>query len=146
MRVNRNLYLMLSARILTNVGSVNLFDYAENLSVSQGDTFDLYFQVINLDQDKSIKGFVPGGRRYVSATGATLQASLENLDDAASLTRVCVQPFPGDLSIWKMSILSSDHLRGTTGLSFTLTEGSKISKGRIDAAVLVSGGSCNCGC
>ena len=137
---------MLSARLLTNVGSVNLFDYADNVSVSQGDTFDLYIQIINMDQDKALKGFQPAGRRYVPAPAATLSVSLTNLDDAASLTRVAVQPFAGDQSIWKLSVLATDHLVGTTALVFTLTEGTKISKGRLDAAILVSGGSCNCGC
>jgi hypothetical protein len=129
--------MVLSARILNNVASANSFDWADQAEFTQGDTVDIYFQLIDTTVDKAVKGFVPGGRRYIPAAGATLSVKLDNIDDAVALTRSATQPFSGDLSIWKLTILATDAIVGTCALALTLTEGAKVTRGRAEAAVLI---------
>jgi hypothetical protein len=131
--------MLLAARMLNNVASVNAFDWADEVEFTKGDQVDVYFQLIDANLDKAVKGFVPAGRRFCPATGATLTVKLENIDDAIAITRACTQPFASDPSIWKLSILNSDVIQGTCALSLTLVEGPKTTRGRVEAAVLIHG-------
>jgi hypothetical protein len=130
--------MLLSARMLDNVASVNGFDWATQVEYTAGDgPVDVYFQLVDLNQDRVSTGFKFGGRRYAPAAGATLQVVLANIDDDIQVTRVATQPFTNDPSIWKVTMLGSDTIRGTCALSLKLTEGGKITYGRVEAAVLV---------
>ena len=121
--------MLLSARPLKDVTSVNSFEPATELEWTEGDTVDVYFQLIDSQLDKPEQGFSPAGRRYVPAAGATLSCVLENIDDAKQLTRLATQPFANDGSIWKLSILGTDVIRGTPQLRLTLTEAGKVTRG-----------------
>lgn len=121
--------MLLSARPLKDCVGVNSFEPATELEWTEGDTVDLFFQLIDSQLDKPEQGFSPAGRRYVPAAGATLSCVLENIDDAKQLTRLATQPFANDGSIWKLSILGTDSIRGTPQLRLTLTEGAKVTRG-----------------
>lgn len=118
--------MLLSVRALKAVADVNTFSYADSFSYNKGDSVSLYFQLIDISLDTAMENFIPPGRRYMPASGATLQAVVENIDDAIQITRFATQPFPLDPSIWKITMLSSDAIEGTCNLRLTLTEGSKV--------------------
>ncbi len=129
--------MLLAARMLNNVQSVNSFDWTSQVEFTQGDQVDIYFQLVDATLDKAVGKFSPSGRRYVPAAGATLTVKLDNIDDNVAITRPASQPFSQDGSIWKVTILSSDVLMGTCALALTLLEGAKQTRGRVEAAVLI---------
>jgi hypothetical protein len=130
--------MLLSARFLNQVSSVNAFEYASNAQWTEGDTVSLFFQLIDSTVDRQAQGFVPAGRRYMPAAGATLQATLTNIDDSIQIVRSAVQPFVLDPSIWRVDVLSSDKIRGTCDLVLALREGSVSTNARIVGGVLIS--------
>jgi len=123
--------MLLSCRILENAQGVNAFDYVEAARLTEGDTPSVYFQLVDITKD------APVGRRFIPATGATLQITLAHINDAKQVVRTATQPFAQDPSIWKFDILTSDVLRGTVTLRLKLTEGSRVTKGMRKAAILV---------
>lgn len=126
--------MLLRARMLNAVASVNAYEVAEQVQFTQGDTVDIYFQLIDATLDPAPK-FIPAGRRYMPAAGALLSVKLDNIDDNIAITRSAVQPFANDPSIWKVSVLGTDAIVGTCALVLTLTESGKVTRGRTEAAV-----------
>jgi hypothetical protein len=129
--------MLLSARMLNDVSSVNSYAYTDEVRSTEGNECDVYFQLVDASLDTSGEGFNPGGRRYVPEDGASLQVVVGFIDDAKKITRACTQPFDGDPSIWKLSVLSTDHWRGTADLTLRLTEGSKVTNGFVRLALAI---------
>ncbi len=127
----------LSARVLKDVQSVNSFEADTELSWTEGDTLDIHLQLIDVSLDRALQGFQPEGRRYVPTAGATLSCVIENIDDAKKITRLATQPFANDGSIWRLSILATDVIRGTPQLRLTLTEGTKVTRGLVRLALKI---------
>lgn len=124
--------------MLDNVASVNGFDWATQVEYTSGDgPVDVYFQLVDLNQDRVSAGFKFGGRRYAPAVGATVQVTIANIDDLVQVVRAATQPFANDPSIWKVTMLATDKVSGTCALSIKLTEGAAVKYGRVDAAILV---------
>src|SRR5882672_4392117 len=113
--------MLLSARILRDCANVNSFEYADSAQFTRGDVVDVFFQLIDASLDTASENFIPAGRRYMPAVGATLQAVVENIDDSVKITRTLSQPFVNDPSIWKISFFASDAISGTSNLRLTLT-------------------------
>lgn len=130
--------MRLSARILQNATDVNNFGYTQQAEFTQGDTPTIYFQLIDSSLDRPDQGFVPSGRRYMPAVGASLVVTLDHLDDTRKITRAAFQPFSSDPSIWAITILSTDVLRGTVNMKLALVEGSKPTNGLLQAALNVT--------
>jgi len=131
--------MILSCRILDNVVDVNNFDYVNQFESTQGDANTIYFQLMDASVDKASGGFVPPGRRYMPAVGATLIVIVDTLDDAKKINRSAVQPFATqDPSLWSFQILSTDPIRGTSNLKLTLSEGLKITRGVARTAISIS--------
>lgn len=126
--------MLLSARILKDCANVNSYEYGDSAQFTKGDVVDVYFQLIDASLDTASENFIPPGRRYIPAVGATLVAVVENIDDAKKITRTVTQPFAQDGSIWKISLLASDTIEGTANLRLTLTEGPKVTKGLLKSA------------
>jgi hypothetical protein len=132
--------VLLSCRMLNSVSDVNHWDLVESLELSEGSLpDDVYLVLVDESQDRFHQGFSPDGRRYCPPAGSTLSVTFDNLDDAKKVTRSATQPFPGDASIWKVALLTSDagKIRGTVNLKLTLTEPSKTIKGALKAAMSV---------
>jgi hypothetical protein len=129
--------MLLSARILTNVNGVNDYDYADSAEFVEGDTPSIYFQLVDASRDRALEGFVPAGRRYVPASGATLQVVIDSVDDAKKVTRAASQPFANDPSIWRVTVLTTDVIKGTKRLLLTLTEGSAVLRANVPNAIRV---------
>lgn len=134
--------MLLSARFLNDVASVNSFEPADAAEFTEGDATYVYFQLIDLTLDRQADGFEPAGRRYVPAVGATLQCVIESIDDAKTVTRLADQPFAQDGSIWRVQILSSDTIRGTANLRLRLTEGSTTRTGLVKSGFRIHSATC----
>ena len=135
--------MLLSARVLDCVGSVNDFNYVDQAEFSEGDSARIYFQLIDSAKDKAVQQFKPAGRRYMPAVGATLSVDLDNIDDNKKVTRMAVQPFPtSDPSIWYVDVLATDSVRGTIALVLRLTEGASVKYGRVEAIAAVANQGC----
>ena len=134
--------MLLSARFLNDVANVNSFEHADVAEFTEGDPASVYFQLIDASLDKVVDGYVPAGRRYVPAVGATLQCTVESLDDAKQIVRLATQPFSNDGSIWKLDFLSTDKIRGTANLRLKLTEGAVIRTGVVKNAFRIQSATC----
>ena len=134
--------MLLSARFLNDVANVNSFEYADVAEFTEGDPASVYFQLIDASLDKAGEGFVPSGRRYVPATGATLQVTIESLDDSKEIVRTATQPFASDGSIWKVDLLATDKIRGTANLRLKLTEGSVVRSGLVKSGFRIHSSTC----
>lgn len=129
--------MLLSARVLKDVATVNSFEYGSEASWTEGDTLSVFFQLIDASLDTPLQGFNPSGRRYVPATGATLEITLENLDDGKKLTRLATQPFANDGSIWALSVLATDKIRGTPQVRFRLTQSAVVTTGLLKNGIKI---------
>lgn len=129
--------MLLSARFLVGVASVNLFSYADRAQFTQGDSTTVYVQLVDLTLDSAQQGFVPPGRRYSAASGATLTLRLDNLDTNRQVTKTATVPFAGDRSIWSFAVTAADQLVGTVALRLQLTEGAVVTNGVVPAGLNV---------
>jgi hypothetical protein len=132
--------MLLSARFLANVSDVNNFDWIRQVEMNAGDPVTVYVQLVDASLDKSVQGWEPiiSGRRYMPASGATLQVQLKNVDDTKTLNKIATQAFPtSDPSIWSFQIAATDDVQGTVSLTLVLTEGAVIRRGLIKAAIRV---------
>jgi hypothetical protein len=101
--------------------------------MNEGDPVTVFVQLIDASLDKAV-----GGRRYMPASGATLQVVLMNIDTAKTYTKNASQPYPtSDPSIWSISIAAADLVRGTVNAQLVLTEGAVIRRGLLPAAIRV---------
>lgn len=121
--------MIASARFLDNYVDADTFDYTNQISIntsaspSPGSYFDLYLQVIDLSKDKASQGYVPAGRRVVSASG--LQVTFSSINIAKVCAYQATQPVPTkDASIWKITVPATDFAklrRGTIALYCQMT-------------------------
>lgn len=125
--------MILGARFLKDVASVNSYEIDDTAGFTEGDVVSVYFQLIDISLDKAIQGFQPAGRRYMPAVGATLQCVVQNIDDSIKVTRFATNPFPTDLSIWKLDFFATDKIRGTANLQMIVTEGTKVTRGLVNS-------------
>lgn len=129
--------MLLSARWLLNVRSVNDFDYADKVEFSEGDPVTVYFQLIDASRDRD-QGFKSSGRRYVPTAGATLQVTITNLDDAKAYVKSATQLYPTlDGSMWSITIATTDLVKGTPGIQLALTESAVTRRALLKGAVRV---------
>ncbi len=126
--------MLLSARILNNVSDVNSFEYATECKFTEGDTLYIYFQLIDLNKDLNLK---PPGRRFIPASGATLTATVHNIDASKILVKTATQPYASDTSIWRFQVTAADVLRGTYSIKLALTESSVVTRGVIKSGLSV---------
>ncbi len=134
-KTSRNLLdMLLSARPLRDLASVNSYEHATVFQFTQGDVVTIGFMLIDASLDTSSENFLPPGRRYMPATGATLQCVIESLDSGKKITRFATQPYPQDASIWTIQMLASDLISGTANLRLTLTEGTTVTRGVLKSA------------
>jgi hypothetical protein len=134
---------MISVRILDAVGGQNIFGYTTELKMAYGDTTYLYLQLFDPAINPASEGFNPGGLRYIPATGATMNVTFLSLDATKQFSRAATNPFAGDTSIFRVSILATDPLIGTVSLKIVLNESSVLKTVNIPAALSVSNfGSC----
>jgi hypothetical protein len=105
--------------------------------MTEGDATTLAFQLIDASLDRSDQGFSPSGRRYIPDAHATLAITIENIDDSRKVQRIATQPYPQDGSIWTVTILSTDLIRGSPQVRLALTEGTRVTRGLLRCALKV---------
>jgi hypothetical protein len=124
--------MRISAKILKNVIDINHFSYANQFYMSgfEGETeaASLYIQLIDLDQDSL---------RYVPSTGATLNVIFPALGDNDVEITTTLQPFVGDLSIWKIDVPANNEFISSGNVIFSLTESSQTKRFVIKNALIV---------
>src|SRR5512133_3763167 len=129
--------MLLSARPLNSVNDVNHFDTVTVLEMTQGDTSDIYLQLVDVSVDKS---FDPSGRRYMPLAGATLQVTIQDIDSGTTIVASATQPFANDTSIWRVTHnvgagVDLSALIGTYALKLKLTEGPNVKYGFVSQAL-----------
>lgn len=124
--------MILSARFLKNVVGVNGFSAQSWAELSEGEAPAIYFQLVDASKDADDPSC-----RYMPAAGASLQVTVDNIDDARKITRFCSQPYPQDPSIWQLTLMTADGLKGTCGLKLVLSEALSIKYGYVQAAIRV---------
>lgn len=129
--------MLLSCRILQSVSSVNSYEVTNAMQVFLGDTFSVYFQLIDSALDKPTERFYPSGRRFVPASGTTLSITLNSIDNAKKYVKTAIQPFPGDASIWKIDVAGTDQVFGSVNMILSLNQGGVITNGLAQNAILV---------
>lgn len=137
--------MLLSARALNDVASVNSFEFNNEVSWYEGDAGYIYFQLTDASLDSDMKGFSPSGRRYMPPALSTLSVQIQNIDTSKVLTRTATQPFPEDASIWRIQMLSTDTIHGSPQLLLTLVEPTRTIRGLVKNMVKIYSVS-NTGC
>ena len=131
--------MLLSAKMLDQVSSVNSFNYSDRLEYTEGDPLVVNFQLVDLTIDKD-----KGGRRFCQAADIdpeapvlALEVTLESIDANRKVVRAASQPFEGvDASIWRVSIQSTDRLRGTITMRLKLTDADgKVYRGSVQSPI-----------
>lgn len=110
--------MRLSAKLIKNYANVNSFSYMDQWIIRAGEPSDLYFQLIDLDQN---------GIRYLAGIGSgnqpvVVQVTFPSIDDAAVLLITATQPDANDSSIWKVSILAT-QTPNSGNVIFSIAEG-----------------------
>jgi hypothetical protein len=119
--------MKLSAKPIKNYQTNNSFDYASEWSIMQAESNDLYFQLIDLDQDSL---------RYMPSS-ATLQVIFPAVNSANILTLNATQANAADSSIWKVS-LTSAQIPSTGNVQFAMTEAGAIKRFVLQQAIVVN--------
>lgn len=138
--------MLLSARILSHVASVNNYRTVSQVEFTDGDAPSIVFQLVDLSVDKNSEGFNPPGRRYCPAEEAEVTVFLGSVREANRIERIAFQPFPQfDASIWQIDLFPEDKVAGNTDLFIELSENGKVTRGiarNVIRAHPVDGGSC----
>lgn len=108
--------MRLSFIFLDRVADVNNFDEVDELRLGRATTQNLYFRLITVpDLDE-------GNERYIPAAGAIAQVNFDHIDAGRTFMRAASNPFPNDLSIFVVQILTSDAI-AIDSMTVKLTEG-----------------------
>jgi hypothetical protein len=135
--------MLLSARPLVDLNGINSWEPSTQWLMTEGDSTVLAMQLIDASLDRPDQGFMPSGRRYIPDPYATLVVMVESIDDNRKVQRIATQPFPQDGSIWTVTILATDPIRGSPQVRLMLTEGSKVTRGLLRCVLKVNpSGSC----
>lgn len=130
--------MQLAANPLIDVCSVNDYVVATEVEMSKGDATTFYFQLVDREKNLSQHGYRPAGLRYIPADGATVTVTFVSIDASKQFDRVATNPFPGDRSIWAVSVLATDPLDGTKSLRIRLTESGTSRTVAMQAALLIN--------
>ena len=132
--------MRLGIQLLDTSTALNRIHKIDQLKFGQGETIDLFFQLMDLDQNI----------RYMPATGATVFVEVARLPEAFgtilnqreikdfSVRRYADAAFSEDRSVWKLSLVVSETSKMmSSNIRVTVTEGSKISIALLSQAIQV---------
>ena len=129
---NLEVCMRLSAKMLKNVVNVNHWDYTSQVYISEGNVNEFYFQLVNLD-----KTIDKNPIRYISeANIVSAEVFFESLDNSKKFSVQASQPFAGDKSIWKVSLLST-QVPNAGSIKISLTEGGVVKTFIVQSAIRV---------
>lgn len=132
--------MRLGINLLNTGASLNAFKVVPLITVYQGETCDLVFQLMDLEQNI----------RYVPDAEASLLVEIGRLPEAMgtisntremkdySIRRQAIAPFVGDKSIWKLSLTAAETQNMmSSNVRITLTEGLQKKIAQIPQAIKV---------
>ena len=126
--------MLLGARLLENVADINHFEVTGNVTVRSGENNFLYIQLVDLNQNKEND---PSGLRFIPQGSVNkVTVIFPSIDDNKEFSRIAVQPFTGDESIWRVEILDTDT-PSSGNLIILLEEDGKRSRALIEFALSV---------
>lgn len=126
--------MYLSARIITNVQSVNSYKEAADVRFRQGNPATLYIQLTDAEQTDVDSHAL----RYMPASGASMTLTISALNANDVVTKAATQPFANDTSIWSMPITAAEAANlGSGNLTGSLTEGLVVRNFYIKNAIVV---------
>jgi hypothetical protein len=114
--------MKLAIRPLIDPCGVNDFIYGTRIEVTKGDVFDFYFQLVDLEKNLGQHAYSPPGLRFIPAEGSMLTVNIWNLDSAKRFARQAMNPYPSDISIWKITLLDTDPLDCTVNMKIVLLD------------------------
>jgi hypothetical protein len=119
--------MRLGIKMLNSSSTLNDLKFVNQVSINQGDTATIMFQLIDLDTNQ----------RYIPATGAGVMAKIASSNSANVLNKVAVAAFADDKSVVKFSLtIDETKLLGSVNLQITLTEGSEV-KSFVASSVII---------
>lgn len=120
--------MKLSVKFLKNVANVNNFDYSSQWDIAEGSSQRLYFQLIDLHQDKL--------RYMTQATVYSMSVTFLSIDEQTEIIKTATQAFIDDKSIWYIDLLSTE-VPNTGAVKFSITEDGVESKFKVEQAIVV---------
>ena len=128
--------MRLYVRTLKNYRDINSFDESSEWNVRENEENDLYFRLIDADQDDL---------RYISkATVLTVTVTFPNIDDGELFTVTASNPDTDDKSIFKITI-PADKTPASGNFSVSVTEDALVRQFSVLSGIsvdLLNGGSC----
>lgn len=136
--------MRLGIKVLNVGASLNSFKQVPFVRIARGETLDLAFQLVDLDQD---------GLRYIPSAGATVQFQVPRMIDVVvapnnsrayvnnTIDRPASQAFSQDPSIWTVSLISQDtSTLISNSIRVVLTEGANTKIATLTQAIKVIDG------
>ena len=109
----------LSIQLLSDVVDVNHYSLADVVTLNEGDSPTLYFQLVDISVNKYGN---PRGRRYIPPALSSLEVTLRALNTDETLVLNATQPFDRDPSIWSIALDAEDTVPGTRAMKVALSE------------------------
>lgn len=120
--------MRLGIKLLNTSASLNSFKQVSTIKLVKGETLDLFFQLVDLEQN---------GLRYIPPTGSIVEVTIprspviepsqfmnarETID--YSIARQAVLAFPEDRSIWKLPLIETETVNMiSNSIRVVVTEG-----------------------
>jgi len=131
--------MRLSANLIVNYSNPNMFGTTNQWQIRAGDPNTLYFQLVDLDQNKL---------RYLTGLAGTpvgITVTFPSIDDTKKIVATAVQANAADGSIWQVNLLST-MVPASGNVIFNLSEGTVMRTFKLMNALSVeypgSDGSC----
>jgi hypothetical protein len=125
--------------MLINSSTLNNLMYQNQAQVNPGENFTVMFQLIDLDQMQATN-LAPNAiaNRYIPSSGATMMAALTSFNVANSLSKIPINPFPDDRSVWAFNLNSAETaIMAGINLTVTLIDGSNVKIATGQAVIIV---------
>lgn len=144
--------MRLGIQMLDPGSSINNLMYLNQYRINPGETAAVYFQFVDLDKQNN--GGCSGGfsgtgsgscppQRYIPATGATVSISLTSININNNITKIPVNAFVGDNSIWSFNMSAADtQIAAGINMKVVLTQGPNINIVNADGVIIIGPQSC----
>jgi hypothetical protein len=125
---------------LLNIGAtLNNHKRVSQVQIAKGETCEIAFQLVDLDQD---------GLRYIPQAGATVEVKIARIDEVGFVNgertftnKTITRPAAGwadDRSVWRVPLTTTDtESLVSNSIQVTLTEGSEIKRASVQQAIRI---------
>jgi hypothetical protein len=117
--------MKLGIQMLDGDSTVNNLKYINQVEINPGETATVMFQIVDMT-NKDMKG---QSVRYMPQAGATMTARMVSVNSANTLSKIPLQPFAADGSIWSFAMSIADTTKAAgVNLEVVLTEGASVKR------------------